>query len=94
MQVEVTPAADALYGLIQRQHRGDSDALAAIQAAYYAIIFELRGGHPSIWLMSSNLELDAYSLNHPPLIAHFRSINDQKVAIFAFELIDSELRES
>lgn len=92
MQVEVTPVADSLYGLIQREHRGDSEALAAFRTAYYAIIFELRGGHPSIWFMSSDLELDAYSLNHPPLIAHFRTINAQKVAIFAFEFIESELR--
>ena len=87
MQVEVTASADWSYGLIERRHYGDSVTRAHIRAAYYAIIIELRGGHPNIWHMGSNLDPDpdAYSLDHPPLTAHFYKVSDTKVSIFAFK---------
>lgn len=88
MQVHVTTQADWLLGLIQRKYRGDDDRLAEIQLAYYSLIAELRRGHHSIWLVESPLEENAWSLNHPPLIAHFRKLGEDKVAVFAFEEIE------
>jgi hypothetical protein len=69
MQVHVTTQAQWLLGLIQRKHRGDTERLAEIQLAYYSLIAELRTGHHSIWLVDSHLKEDAFSLNHPPLVA-------------------------
>lgn len=93
MQVHVTTQADWLLGLVQRKHREDPDRLAEIQLAYYSLIAELRTGHPSLWFVESLLEEDAYSLNHPPLIAHFRKLSENKVAVIAFEEIEPEFKE-
>jgi hypothetical protein len=85
MRVVVTFKGDWSYGLIQRAYRGDRDALAAIQIAYYEIILELRSGNSSIWSMGSDRDPDAFALDYPPLTAHFRKVSDDKVEIFEFE---------
>jgi hypothetical protein len=91
MRVEVEVEAEWQFGLIQRKHRGETEFLAELQAAYFAIITELRSGNPSVWSMESELRPDAFVSYYPPLLGHFRQLSDEKVAIFSFTEMEREL---
>jgi hypothetical protein len=85
MQVQTNWEADFQFGLIQRKYQDDPEKRAELELAYHAIVIELRSGNPSIWFMGSDRDPDGYTLEHPPLVAHFRKVHENKVAIFAFE---------
>ena len=91
MRVEVELQADWELGLIQGKLRGDKEALAEVEAAYFAIITELRSGSASIWSMASDQHPDAFVCYYPPLHGHFRKIGDDKVAIFSFNKMEWEI---
>jgi len=61
-----------------------------VEAAYFAIIAELRFGNASIWSMASEQRPDAFVCYHPPLHGHFRKIDEDKVAIFSFTKMELE----
>lgn len=91
MRVEVELQADWEFGLIQRKLRGDKAALAEVEAAYFAIIAELRSGNASNWSMPSDQRPDAFVCYYPPLHGHFRKIDEDKVAIFSFTKMEWEV---
>lgn len=91
MRIEVEQQAEWNFGLLQRKHRGDVQALAELSAAYYGIVPELRSGHPSIWAMPSEEYTDAFVYFYPPLRGHFRRVSAQKLAIIAFSEMEREI---
>jgi hypothetical protein len=87
MQVEVSPRADATYGLIQRRHFADRDFRAELEGAYRRLIGELRVAHHSIWCIPASQDEypDCFVLYDPPLRCYFRRIQDGKIGVTAFE---------
>jgi hypothetical protein len=87
MQVHVDPLADAMFGVIERELRHDVEALGSARLAYFEIIAELRRAMPHVWLVDSDIYQDTFALHHPPLVAHFRRVSDDKVRIIDFQRI-------
>ena len=88
MQVEESPLAIAMFGLILRRHAGDPVMEQSLNDARNNLIIELRVAHPSVWLLPSRLHEDACELYYPPLIAHFQQARSNKIRIVDYQEID------
>jgi hypothetical protein len=86
LRIRVLPLADFSLGIIQQRHRGETEKLAAIEAAYLRCIVQLRAGEPWIWSVASEHHDGASELHVSPLIVHFRWIDDDTIAILDFQL--------
>ena len=84
IQVEESPKALALLGLIESRYRG-TDRLYDLNAARNRLLMKLRECHPIIWTTKSPIGDHISVWYDLPLGVHFRWIYDDKIGVVEYE---------